>query len=78
MAGLFFEPVNNGHFLDLPLPAPSREQARQELRIEEETVTLLYLWPNHSIQRTGNFALSDGADPRFLSSLNYCGAIQGL
>lgn len=34
--------LHHGHFLDLPRPTPSREQAMQELQIEEDTVTLLF------------------------------------
>lgn len=34
--------LHHGHFLDLPRPTPSREQAMQELQIEEGTVTLLF------------------------------------
>jgi len=34
--------LHHGHFLDLPRPTPSREQAMQELQIEEGAVTLLF------------------------------------
>jgi glycosyltransferase involved in cell wall biosynthesis len=34
--------LHHGHFLDLPLPEPSREQARRDILIEEGTVTLLF------------------------------------
>ena len=34
--------LRHGHFLDLPLPVPTQAQARQELRVEEGTMALLF------------------------------------